>query len=155
MSILFAIPLMMVPPPLDERTEILFAVNDMLGAVASGKQADMQRTVDADGVLYRLDLRKDPVDLRIRRNADMRAEPDRADGKIYAEKIGVPTLFQRGPLAQVWAPYVFAIDGRNTHCGIDNFTVVKREGRWIVASLSYTVEPLAACVELGAPESAQ
>ncbi|WP_395329038.1 hypothetical protein WBP06_14280 [Novosphingobium sp. BL-8H] len=157
MSLAMLLPIMMVPPPVagDDRTAILFAANEMLAAIASGKQAEMQRTFAADGTTYVLDLRGTEPSWRVRPNADLVGEPDDTSGRRYAEKIGVPTVLQRGDLAQVWAPYVFSIDGKNSHCGIDNFTIVRREGKWMVANLSYTVEPLSACAGLHAPESTQ
>lgn len=157
MSLALLLPLMMVPPPVagDERTAILHAANAMLEAIASGKQADMQRTFASDGTIYVLDTKGDGPVWRVKPNAQLTTQRDRADGKRYAERIGVPTVLQRGDLAQVWAPYLFTIDGKKSHCGIDNFTVIRRDGQWIVANLSYTVEPVSACDGLNAPESTE
>lgn len=157
MSLAILLPFMMVPPPLpdESRTGIITAVYDVLHAVETGKQVDMQRALAADGTIYVLDLKGDVPHWRIRSNTQLTGQPDRTSGKRYAEKIGVPTVLQRGDLAQVWAPYLFTIDGKKSHCGIDNFTVIKRDGKWIVANLSYTVEPVSACADLHAPESTE
>ncbi|MBL8143577.1 MAG: hypothetical protein JNM38_20860 [Acidobacteria bacterium] len=53
----------------------------------------------------------------------------------------------RGPIALVWAPYEFKVDGKTTHCGIDVFDFVKTDGRWIVSNAMWTVEP-DGCAEL-------
>jgi len=40
----------------------------------------------------------------------------------------------------VWAAYDFHLDGAFSHCGIDNFSLVKIGEEWKVVSLTYTVE---------------
>lgn len=58
-----------------------------------------------------------------------------------------PVIIRRGALATVTAPYEVSKDGKTIHCGIDVFTLVKAEGAWKVASISWTAEP-SACTEL-------
>jgi hypothetical protein len=63
------------------------------------------------------------------------------------ERYWDPTVLIRGSIAVVWAPYEFWRDGKTTHCGVDVFDLVKREGLWRIAHTMYTVEP-DACPEL-------
>jgi hypothetical protein len=56
------------------------------------------------------------------------------------ERVWSPTIQLRGPLATVWAPYDFHIDGRRTHCGVDAFTLVRTGSVWRIAGIAYTVE---------------
>ncbi|WP_304169255.1 hypothetical protein [Phenylobacterium aquaticum] len=65
------------------------------------------------------------------------------------EHIWDPTLLRRGPMAVVWAPYEFKLDGKTSHCGIDVFNLVQAAGQWKIASVMWTAEPKA-CPELGA-----
>jgi hypothetical protein len=58
------------------------------------------------------------------------------------ERIWSPTVLLRGPLATVWAPYDFHLDGRRTHCGIDAFTLLRTNSVWRVTGVAYTVERL-------------
>jgi hypothetical protein len=44
-------------------------------------------------------------------------------------------------IAVFWAPYSFDIDGRRSHCGVDQFDFVKVEGEWKLANSMWTVEP--------------
>ncbi len=62
-----------------------------------------------------------------------------------------PTVLQRADLAIVWTPYRIDIDGARLHCGIDVFNLSREDGKWLVDSLSFTMEPKA-CPELE-PES--
>lgn len=45
-----------------------------------------------------------------------------------------------GDLAALWAPYDFHIGGRFSHCGHDAFHFARRDGRWLIAALTYTVQ---------------
>jgi hypothetical protein len=63
------------------------------------------------------------------------------------ERSWSPLVNVHGPLATVWAPYDFHVDGRRTHCGVDAFALVRGPDGWRIASITYTVEPT------GCPES--
>jgi hypothetical protein len=73
--------------------------------------------------------------------------PERADDHTYHERYWSPTVMIRGPMAMVWAPYEFQIDGKTSHCGIDVFSFSKIDGVWKVSNSMWTVEP-DACGEL-------
>lgn len=75
-----------------------------------------------------------------------------ASGPPMSERIWSPTVLVRGPMAVVWAPYEFKLDGKQHHCGIDVFDLVKVDGAWKMANLMWTAEPKA-CDELGAAKN--
>ena len=51
-----------------------------------------------------------------------------------------PTVLIRGTIAVVWTPYRFALDGVETHRGVDVFDMVKVDGRWRIANALWTRE---------------
>lgn len=138
------------PPSGDERTEILAAANALLRALDQGTAAELEALVDPAGRIVVVNRSKSSETIRTLPMRQFIAElPGNKDR--LAERIGAPTLLQRGGLAQVWAPYTFWVNGKVSHCGIDNFTLVRRDGRWIVSDLSYTREAVSECAALGAP----
>lgn len=40
-----------------------------------------------------------------------------------------------GPMANAWAPYSFFLNGDFSHCGVNNFQMIKTEGEWKVIYL--------------------
>ncbi len=56
------------------------------------------------------------------------------------ERMWDPVVLIRGPLATVWTPYDFWVDGEFSHCGVDQFTLVREEAGWRIAGITYTVE---------------
>lgn len=56
------------------------------------------------------------------------------------ERMWEPVVQLRGPLATVWAPYDFYVNGQRTHCGVDTFTLLRGGMVWRLSDISYTVE---------------
>lgn len=66
-----------------------------------------------------------------------------------SEGIWKPTVLIRGPMALVWAPYEFKLEGKSHHCGVDLFELMQVDGAWKIAGIKWTAEPTA-CAELKA-----
>jgi len=45
-------------------------------------------------------------------------------------------------LAVAWVPYEFRVNGKFSHCGIDVFTLVKKDKSWKIINVSYTLDTL-------------
>ena len=58
----------------------------------------------------------------------------------YRERMWNPEVRIHGPIAAVWTPYDFWVDGKFSHCGIDAFDLVKTPDGWKIAGGTYTVE---------------
>ena len=48
-----------------------------------------------------------------------------------------PTVAVNGDVAVVWGEYVFRIDGRLSHCGVDHFSLTRQAGAWKITSLTW------------------
>lgn len=46
------------------------------------------------------------------------------------ERISFETIKTDGPLAMVWTPYNFYLNGKFSHCGVNSFQLVKLNGIW-------------------------
>jgi hypothetical protein len=73
---------------------------------------------------------------------------------LYINPSELPSFTERGfdatarvqdRVAQVWMPYDLYVGETWSHCGVDTFTLMRREGRWRVAALIYTIEQPPAC----------
>ncbi|HYW32850.1 MAG TPA: hypothetical protein VE869_15225 [Gemmatimonas sp.] len=56
------------------------------------------------------------------------------------ERMWSPIVHVQGPIATLWAPYDFHVNGQFSHCGIDTATLVRGASGWQIASLVYTVQ---------------
>ncbi len=55
------------------------------------------------------------------------------------ERMWNPTVLVQDRVAMVWTPYDFHLNGEFSHCGIDVFTLLRGDGGWQVASITYNV----------------
>jgi len=54
-----------------------------------------------------------------------------------------------GPVAMVWLPYDFHVNGQWSHCGVDIFTLIQTAAGWRVVNLTYSVSQPPACRKSG------
>ena len=54
------------------------------------------------------------------------------------ERIHDPLIRIDNDLAMVWAPFDFLVEGKIDHCGTDLFNLVRKDGRWLIASVADT-----------------
>ncbi len=47
-----------------------------------------------------------------------------------AERMPDPAIEVDGDIAMVWGPYVFTVDGKANHCGVNHFDLIREQGRW-------------------------
>ncbi|MFM6954631.1 MAG: nuclear transport factor 2 family protein [Sphingobacteriaceae bacterium] len=62
------------------------------------------------------------------------AQPKKAE-QVWDEKMNFDTILIDGNLAQVWGTYTFHIGTTFSHCGTDNFTLVKHADGWKIVYL--------------------
>lgn len=61
-------------------------------------------------------------------------------GPALLERMWDPHVMIEGPLAVVWTPYDFHVDGEFSHCGIDAVSLVRTSDGWKISSIAYTRE---------------
>ncbi len=130
-----------------EVAAILEMLDRYMIAISNNDLGELEKMQTPDGMTYRAS--RDTAGawtIRSRSNLQWVA-PSNASEQAYRERYWQPTVLVRGPIAVVWTPYEFWIDGRTNHCGVDVFNLVKVDGTWRVANSMWTVEP-DACAEL-------
>jgi len=56
-----------------------------------------------------------------------------------------PEARVNGPVAMVWYPYDLYLDGQWSHCGVDVFTLIRTDGQWRIATMSWSAVQPPAC----------
>lgn len=56
----------------------------------------------------------------------------------FEERLTDPAIEVDGDIAMVWGPYVFLIDGKVHHCGTDHIDLVRENGAWKIANLTWS-----------------
>ena len=76
-----------------------------------------------------------PTQMTLDAFADRVAKPGTTHN---VESIKDPLIRIDNDLAVVWAYFEYTIDGKLDHCGTDLFTLVRKDGKWLIASISDT-----------------
>jgi len=121
---------------------VIAVADSVLAALSSGDSATLARLTLDSAVVGGAGLRDGVERLSLR------------TWGLYINRKGPSTFIERGfdatarvqdRVAQVWMPYDLYTGNTWSHCGVDTFTLMKREGRWRVAALIYTIEQPPAC----------
>ena len=55
--------------------------------------------------------------------------------EIWDERLSNVSIHVDGAVAQLWTDYQFYVGDSFSHCGVDAFNLVKKDGRWKIVSL--------------------
>jgi hypothetical protein len=141
---LMAIALMASPATaqaVDERAEVIAAADRFIAAINSNDAEALRQMAIPEGMNISLRYQPDGSSkIRTKSNAQDAAETP-AETRKFTEKYWSPTVLIHNGIAMFWAPYSFDIDGKRSHCGVDQFDFIKVDGQWKLASSMWTVEP--------------
>ena len=129
-----------------EKTAVINVVQQFFQTMDHHDTATAKKIVLMDCQLYSVQQTKDSIINRMRTFTDFLKVIGQTNRSLE-EKVWNPSVMIHKQIAIVWAPYDFHLNGQLTHCGIDEFNLVKTNEGWKVASVMYTVEP-DACVAL-------
>jgi ketosteroid isomerase-like protein len=113
-----------------------------LAAISRGDVTALTDLMVPEAVMFPTSTQDGVSRYRVRTRAEQRAAP--ITRKI-TERGFRPEARVSGPLAMVWYPYDLYIDGQWSHCGVDVFTLIRTEGRWRIATMSWSAEQPPAC----------
>ena len=132
-------------------SEVIAAVQAWLDAFEANDTELLSKLTHPDGVQFSARYLPGQERIRVRTNRQD-LEDAAAQRPRFTERFWNPKVLVRADLAQFWAPYSFDIDGKRSHCGIDSFSLMRIDGRWVMTNASWTVEPSeTSCTALGEP----
>lgn len=125
-----------------EGKAVIAVADSVLAALTGSDGATLARLTLDSAIVGGAGLRNGAERLTLR---SMSLYINRADTTTFTERGFEATSRVQDRVAQVWMPYDLYIGTKWSHCGIDTFTLMKRDGRWRVAALIYTIEQPPAC----------
>lgn len=155
LSLMLAAPLRAQGTPAPTRADtaaVLSAVQRLFDAMLARDTAAARAVMMPGGQLVA--IRGDTVVTQPRAFGDTAFIMQLATGKErLLERFWQPVVHVQGPIASVWTPYDFHVDGKFSHCGIDVVSLVKVGDAWKIATITWTVQ-LRGCAPspLGAPK---
>jgi len=117
-----------------EEQAILAPVKAMFDGMAKRDAAAIKEPLLPGGTMVLMRDGK-PVQMTLEAFADRVGKPGTTQ---IEERIHDPLIRIDNDLAVVWAPFEFLIDGKVDHCGTDLFNLVRKDGKWLIASVADT-----------------
>jgi hypothetical protein len=127
-------PAQALPPASDEQA-VLVPINQLFAAMKAKDGARMLAQVRTDGRLTGVS----EAGAKTSSWSEFAAGFKPGEGPALEERlVGAPAIEVDGDIAMVWSPYVFLIDGKLSHCGVDHFDLVRDAGQWKVLNITWT-----------------
>ena len=121
---------------------VLAVVDSAMAAINSGDVVALSNVMTDSGQVYAARDREGVPMFTMRTAASQRAAGKRAP---IIERGFDAEVRVAGTMASVWLPYDLWANGKWSHCGIDQFTLVQVGAAWRIANLTYSVEQPPAC----------
>ncbi len=129
----------------DDKTAVLALVNKLFDEMAAANAPGILATGTADNQLVTVQKMRDGKTRISAINGEQFTKFFTKPGSIkevmYAPKVDID-----GDWAMVWGRYVFFVGDKVSHCGINQFNIVRTETGWKIANGASTIDP-AACNE--------
>ena len=123
----------------DERAAVVQMVQKFFDAMAERDAEKLRAMLTADGVLYGYRETPDGLDIiRPTHQSFVDGIGERESKPI--ERFWDPQVLLHDRMAVVWAPYDFYDDGEFSHCGIDNFNLLKTDRGWKITGIVFSME---------------
>jgi hypothetical protein len=122
-----------LPPPASEEGQVMMPVNALFDGLARRDPTIILAALRPDATATAVTADKVHRMTATEFAAAIKPGPER-----YEERLTDPAVEIDGNIAMVWSPYVFLIDGKVHHCGIDHFDLVRENGTWKVANVTWS-----------------
>lgn len=128
--------------PADDRAQVLALADSALATISRNDFVALTDLMLDSAVTFSAGERDGKAWTSFRTRAAQRAmQSDRT----FTERGFDPQVMVSGPIAVVWLPYDFYLDGAWSHCGVDAFTMLKAEAGWRIATIAWSVAQPPAC----------
>jgi len=127
-----------LPPPTSEEGQVMTPVNAMFDGLARRDSAIILAAMRPDATAVVAAEKADGTRSVRRMTATEFASGVKPGPEKFEERLSDPAIEIDGDIAMVWGPYTFLIDGKVHHCGVDHFDLVRENGAWKVANITWS-----------------
>lgn len=127
-----------LPPPRSEEAQVLAPVNALFAAITTRDAKAIEPLLLPGGAAITVAETPDGT-----RSITRTAWPQfltrfTPGAQRLEERMRAPAIEIDGDIAMVWGDYTFLIDGKVHHCGVDHFDMVRENGTWKIANVTWT-----------------
>lgn len=127
-----------IPAPGADEQLVMRPVNAVFAGIAARDPAVIDAELVAGGSATIVTVRADGSRTIQRSSWPEALAHFRPGPEKFEERLSDPAIESDGSVAVVWGNYVFLIDGKVHHCGIDHFDLVRDGNRWKIANVTFS-----------------
>lgn len=127
-----------LPPATTEEAAAMAPVNALLAALAARDAQAILAQVRPDGGATVAEERPDGSRTVRHLSWAQFAAAIKPGPERYQERLTDPAIEIDGDIALVWSPYVFSVDGKVHHCGVDHFDLVRDGSAWKIQNVTWS-----------------
>ena len=127
-----------LPLAASEEGQVMTPINALFDGLAKRDSTIVLTAMRPDGTATATSEKPDGTRTIRRMTASEFAAGIKPGPERYEERLTDPAIEIDGDIAMVWSPYVFLIDGKVHHCGVDHFDLIRENGSWKVSSISWS-----------------
>ena len=118
---------------------VIAVIQDFFSAMAARDADRLGDLMTEDGMIYGYRETEDGLDIFRQPNAGFIDNVAGSTG-VPLERFWSPQVLVHDRIATVWTPYDFHRDGEFSHCGINNFSLIKSDAGWIVTGVVFSMQ---------------
>jgi len=125
-------------PASAEAAAVMEPVNATFAALAARDGALLTAQLDPEARMIAAVERPDGTRVIRRMTGQEFAAGLRPGAERFEEIMSNPVIVIDGDVASVFGRYVFKINGTTAHCGANHFDMIRKDGAWIIAGISWS-----------------
>jgi len=129
-----------VQKPPDDRAQVIAAVQSLFDSMEKADAQLANKILMPDAHFFSAEERDGKATVRPSTGQSFIAGLSNPNRGKSLERMWDPEVRVQGSIAQVWTRYDFHHNGTFSHCGIDQFSLVKTDEGWRIVSAMWTVE---------------
>ncbi|MDB5704995.1 MAG: hypothetical protein JWN66_2111 [Sphingomonas bacterium] len=127
-----------LPPPATDEGAVMAPINALFAGLAARDSAAILAQLRSEGGATVANAKADGTHTIRHLSWAEFAAGIKPGPEKYEERITSPAIEIDGDIAMVWAPFVFLIDGKANHCGVNHFDLVREAGAWKILNVTWS-----------------
>ena len=130
----------------DEAKEATAVIDKLFAEMANHNPSAITELWTKEAILTAVIRKKDGTNVIHSMNSEAFSKNFSEKKNVIREDMYEMKTHVDGGIAMVWGRYVFFVDGKVSHCGLNTFDLVKTDSGWKIANASSSIDPTA-CTE--------
>jgi len=123
----------------DDRNEVIATIESFFDAMTTRDVERMRTLMTPDGIIYGYLENEEGLQVIRPTHADYLENLASGEARLV-ERFRDPRVMVYGRLATIWTPYELYADGEFSHCGVNNFSMLKMDNGWVITGVVFSIE---------------